>query len=164
VDARDLAGGQKSWEWIKKGAPIRIEIGPRDLEKGTVALARRDLSPREKTFPTMADAVAQIADTLQAIQDALYARALAFRDTNIVKLETREEFAAFFTAQNKDKPEIHGGFALCHWDGTAETEEEIKSQLKVTIRCIPSDAPAEDGCCVWTGKPSTRRVIFAKSY
>jgi prolyl-tRNA synthetase len=164
VDARDIGGGQKSWDWIKKGAPVRIEIGPRDLEKGTVAIARRDLSPKEKTFPTMAEAVAQMPATLQAIQDNLYARALAFRDANMVKIDAKEDFVAYFTAKNKEKPEIHGGFALCHWDGTNETEAEIKEQLKVTIRCIPFDSPDEPGACVWSGKPSTRRVIFAKSY
>jgi prolyl-tRNA synthetase len=102
--------------------------------------------------------------TLQAIQDNLYARALAFRDANMVKIDTKDDFVAYFTAKNKAKPEIHGGFALCHWDGTKETEAEIKEQLKVTIRCIPFDSPEEPGTCVWSGKPSTRRVIFAKSY
>ena len=164
IDERDLPGGTKTWEWIKKGAPVRIEIGPRDLEKGTVAMARRDLSPKEKTFPLAAEVPALLPAVLQEIQDTLYARALAFRDANICKIDTKDEFVAFFTAQRKERPEIHGGFALCHWDGSAETEAEIKDALKVTIRCIPENAPAENGECVWSGKPSRRRVIFAKSY
>jgi prolyl-tRNA synthetase len=81
-----------------------------------------------------------------------------------VKIETKEEFVRFFTAQKKDKPEIHGGFASAHWDGSAEVEAEIKEELKVTIRCIPFDGPEEDGVCVWSGRPSKRRVFFAKSY
>ncbi len=162
VDKRDLTGGVKSWEWIKKGVPVRVEIGPRDLEKGTVAFARRDRGHKEKTFPTNAELLASIATTLQEIHDTLLARATTLRDTHTVKIETREDFVKFFTA--KDDSKISGGFALAHWDGTAETETEIKEQLKVTIRCIPADAPAEDGPCVWSGKPSKRRVLFAKSY
>jgi prolyl-tRNA synthetase len=162
VDKRDLTGGVKSWEWIKKGVPVRVEIGPRDLEKGTVAFARRDRGHKEKSFPTNAELLASIATTLQEIHDTLLARATALRDTHTVKIETREDFVKFFTA--KDDSKISGGFALAHWDGTAETEAEIKEQLKVTIRCIPADAPEEDGPCVWSGKPSKRRVLFAKSY
>ena len=86
------------------------------------------------------------------------------RDAHTVTIESRDEFVAFFTAKNGDRPEIHGGFALAHWDGSAEVEAEIKEQLKVTIRCIPFDAPNEEGKCVWSGRPSARRVIFAKSY
>lgn len=164
LDARDIAGGTKSWEWIKKGAPIRVEIGPRDLEKGACAVARRDRAHKEKTFPTTADFVASAATTLQEIQDGLLARATELRDANMVKLDTWEEFTAYFTPKSADKPEIHGGFALAHWDGTRETEDLIKNELKVTIRCIPSNAPAEDGKCVRTGRPSTRRVVFAKAY
>jgi prolyl-tRNA synthetase len=144
--------------------PARVEIGPRDLEKGTVAVARRDRAHKEKAFPTAEELVANIGGTLQEIHDALYARAQALRDEHTVKIETKEEFVRFFTAQRKDKPEIHGGFASAHWDGSAEVETEIKDALKVTIRCIPSDAPAEEGKCVWSGRPSTRRVLFAKSY
>ena len=81
-----------------------------------------------------------------------------------MKLESKVAFIAFFTAQNKDKAEIHGGFALAHWDGTPEVETEIKEALKVTIRCIPFDSPVEDGQCVWSGRPSRKRVLFAKSY
>jgi len=164
LDARDIAGGTKSWEWIKKGAPIRVEIGPRDLEKGACAVARRDRAHKEKTFPTTTEFVASAAATLQEIQDGLLARATALRDENMVKIDTWEEFAAYFTPKSTEKPEIHGGFVLAHWDGTRETEDLIKNELKVTIRCIPTNASAEEGKCVRTGRPSTRRVVFAKSY
>jgi prolyl-tRNA synthetase len=143
---------------------VRVEIGPRDLEKGTVAVARRDRAHKEKTFPTADELVAGIENTLQEIHEALLARATVLRDQNTVKIDSKEEFVRFFTAQKKDKPEIHGGFASAHWDGSAEVEAEIKDELKVTIRCIPFDAPEEDGVCVWSGRPSKRRVLFAKSY
>ena len=101
---------------------------------------------------------------LQEMQDGLLARATALRDAHTVKLDTKEEFYAFFTAQNPQKPELHGGFALAHWDGSAEVEEQIKNDLKVTIRCIPSGESDEPGACIISGRPSARRVVFAKSY
>ena len=164
VDQRDVGGGTKSWEWIKKGVPIRVEIGPRDLEKGSVAVARRDRGPKEKEFLPNADFVAQAGAILESIQANLLAKATAYRDANTVQIDTREAFYEFFTAKNAGKPEIHGGFALAHWNGSREVEEQIKNDLKVTIRCIPSDAPEEDGRCILTGEPSRRRVVWAKSY
>ena len=164
IDKRDIGGGQKNWEWIKKGVPLRVEIGPRDLEKGSVAVARRDRGPKEKEFLPTADFVAKCATTLEEIQDALLARATALRDANTVKIDTKEEFYAFFTAKNSDKPEIHGGFVLAHWNGSAEVEQKIKDDLKVTIRCIPFSGTEEDGKCILTGEPSQRRVVWAKSY
>ena len=164
IDKRDINGGQKSWEWIKKGIPLRVEIGPRDLEKGSVFVGRRDKEAKDKTGYPMSEFVQSATAILQEIQETLYARALAFRDQNIVKIDSKEEFYQFFTPKNADKPEIHGGFALAHWDGSAETEEKIKEELKVTIRCIPFEATPEAGVCPFTGKPSAQRVIFAKSY
>jgi prolyl-tRNA synthetase len=164
IDKRDLGGGQKSWEWIKRGVPVRVEIGPRDLEKGTVAVARRDRGHKEKAFPTNDEFVSTIAATLQEIHDTLISRATKLRDENTVKIDSKEDFVRFFTSQRKEKPEIHGGFALAHWDGSAEVEAQIKEELKVTIRCIPDNAPTEEGKCVWSGRPSTKRVLFAKSY
>ncbi len=164
VDARDLNGGVKSWEWIKKGVPIRVEIGPRDLEKGTVAVTRRDKGVKEKEFLPMEEFASRVPGLLQAIQTNLYERALAHRDANTRDIDTTEEFYAFFTPKDANKPEIHGGFARAHWDGTPETEAKIKEDLKVTIRCIPADAPEEDGLSIVSGKPSKRRVLWAKSY
>lgn len=164
IDARDLGGGVKSWEWIKKGVPIRIEIGPRDLEKGSVALARRDRSPKEKEFLPSGEAPARVPAILEEIQSALLARATEFRDTHTRRIDSKEDFYAFFTPKNAGKPEIHGGFALTHWNGSAAVEEQIKADLKVTIRCIPFEEHSEPGVCPFTGEPSRQRVVWAKSY
>ncbi len=166
VDARDIGGGTKTWEWIKKGAPIRIEVGPRDVEKGSVALARRDKGPKEKAFIPVDEAVGGIVDTLQEIQDNLLARAKGFLDENLVEFDDIEKFRAFFTPENADKPEIHGGFALVHWAGSTEDEEALQAELKITVRCIPKDADLRGGkgTCIYTGKEAEGRVIFAKSY
>ncbi len=177
VDQRDLGGGAKNWEWIKKGVPLRVELGPRDLESGNVAVTRRDGvvvaggadpgNPRGKTFLPKNEFVRAVAATLEAMQQNLFERALAFRDAHTRVIERKEEFYDFFTPQNSAKPEIHGGFALAHWNGSAAVEEQVKNDLKVTIRCIPFDDPAhppEPGRCVITGEPSPRRVLWAKSY
>lgn len=164
IDQRDAGGGVKNWEWIKKGVPLRVEIGPRDIEKASVAVSRRDRGPKEKEFPVQAEFVASVGSILESIQSGLLARATAFRDEHTRTLDSAEEFRAFFTPQNSEQPEIHGGFALAHWDGTAETEEKIKSELKVTIRCIPRGTETEAGVCPWSGCPSKQRVVFAKSY
>ena len=163
VDKRDLAGGTKSWDWIKRGCPVRIELGPRDLASGTVGLCRRDQGAKAKEFVPADQAVATIPELLQSIQDTLYARALAFQEQHTRAIDSREEFYAFFTAQNPDKPESHGGFALTHWNGSSEVEAKIKEDLKVTIRCIPFGA-GESGVCPFSGQPSARRVVWAKSY
>ncbi|MEX1118250.1 MAG: proline--tRNA ligase [Terrimicrobiaceae bacterium] len=164
VDTRDLGGGVKSWEWIKKGLPIRIEIGPRDLEQGTVALSRRDQPPKSKTFLPMTECVSAVGSLLAEIQEALLARAEAFLAEHRRPIDTKEEFYTYFTAQNSQKPELHGGFALTHWDGSPEVEEQIKNDLKVTIRCIPFDENPEPGVCPFSGRPSRQRVVWAKSY
>jgi prolyl-tRNA synthetase len=164
VDKRDIGGGQKNWEWIKRGVPIRVELGPRDLEKGSVAVTRRDRGPKEKEFLATGDFTARAEEILQAIQDGLLARATQLRDANTVTFDSKEEFYAFFTPKNPEKPELHGGFARSHWCGSPECEAKIKEELKVTIRCIPFDAANENGGCVYCGSPSSKRVVFAKSY
>lgn len=166
VDERDLGGGVKNWEWIKKGVPVRIEIGPRDLEKGSVAMTRRDGGHRDKAFIANDEAVAAMPATLQSIQDALLERARVFREEHTKEIVSADEFQAFFTPKNGEQPEIHGGFALGHWGGSVEDEEVLQQESKVTIRCIPSDPDlrGESGTCVITGKPAEGRVIFAKAY
>jgi len=141
-----------------------VEIGPRDIEKGSVAVSRRDRGPKEKEFPAQADFVAGAGALLESIQAGLLERATRFRDEHTRKIDSADEFRSFFTPENAAQPEIHGGFALAHWDGTRETEEMIKNELKVTIRCIPRDGETESGIDPFSGKPSARRVIFAKSY
>ncbi len=164
IDRRDAGGGVKNWEWIKKGVPLRVEIGPRDLEKGVVAVSRRDRGPKDKEFPEQAVFVAGAGQQLEAMQAALLARATEFRDTHTVSIDSADDFRSFFTPQNAAQPEIHGGFALAHWDGTRETEEKIKDELKVTIRCIPRTPEPEPGICPFSGQPSRQRVVFAKAY
>jgi prolyl-tRNA synthetase len=164
VDQRDLQGGVKSWEWIKKGVPIRVEIGPRDLEAGTVFVGRRDPGPKEKTSFKRDEFACLVPEILQSIQDAIYERATKFRLDHTRIIETKEEFYEFFTPKNAEKPEIHGGFALTHWNGSPEVEAKIKEDLKVTIRCIPFEEMPMPGKCIFTGEKSDQRVVWAKSY
>jgi len=164
VDRRDLGGGVKNWEWIKKGVPLRVEIGPRDLEKNSVEVSRRDQSVKAKESVPMKELVKRAPEILSSIQDSLYARAKRFREANTRVIESRKEFYDFFTPKNAAKPEMHGGFALAHWNGSREVEEQIKNDLKVTIRVIPMDDSPEPGKCIFTGESSARRVVWAKSY
>jgi prolyl-tRNA synthetase len=164
VDRRDLGGGVKNWEWIKKGVPLRVEIGPRDLEKNSIELSRRNQPVKAKESMPMEEFVVRAPEILTSIQDSLYARAKEFRDANTRVIDSKKEFYDFFTPKNPAKPEIHGGFALAHWNGSREIEEQIKNDLKVTIRAIPLDDPSEPGQCIFTGEPSARRVIWAKAY
>ena len=165
IDDRDMHGGAKNWEWIKKGAPIRVEIGPRDVEKGSVAVARRDKPHKEKQFIEAQEFLEEVGNILQQIQSNLLEEATEFRNSNMQKIDSMEEFIKFFTPSNTEKPEIHGGFALCHWAGSNEEEEKIAKDYKVTIRCIPhGDQFSEEGTCILTGKPSNRRVVFSKAY
>src|SRR5438094_2279489 len=164
VDRRDLGGGVKNWEWIKKGVPLRLEIGPRDLEKNSAAVSRRDQPVKAKESMKIDEFAARAPEILASIQDSLHARAKNFRDANTQVISSKKDFYDFFTPKNSAKPEIHGGFALAHWNGSREVEEQIKNDLKVTIRVIPVDDSAEPGQCIFTGEPSARRVIWAKSY
>jgi len=164
VDSRDVGGGGKSWEWIKKGVPIRIEIGPRDLAQGTAAVSRRDRPHKEKDFVAVEEIPGRIAAILNEIQTNLLDRATAFRDSHLVRIDSKEDFYRFFTPENPAKPEIHGGFALTHWSGSADVEEKIKADLKVTIRCVPFEENPESGTCPFSGEPSRQRVYWAKSY
>ena len=156
VDDRDtLRPGFKFAEWELKGVPVRIAMGPRDLQNGTAEVARRDTLTKETV--NVEGIEEHIHRLLRDIQQNIYDKALAFRDANIRKCDDWEEF----------KTEIQkGGFLLCHWDGTAETEQKIKDETKATIRCIPVDSCVceEEGKCIYTGKPSHRRVVFAISY
>ena len=164
VDARDVTGSNKGWEWIKKGVPIRAEIGPRDLASGSAFVGRRDKGVKEKGGMPLADLVANVGTILAEIQGALYARAEAHLRENTKEIDTEAEFRAFFTPKNPEKPEIHGGFASTHFCGDSALEERLKEELKVTIRCIPFLENPQPGTCPFTGQPSAQRVIFAKSY
>jgi len=169
LDTRDLRGGEKTWGWVKKGAPLRVEVGPRDVAAGSVFAARRDTG--EKRGVPRAEFVANIAATLGEIQDNLLARAKAFRAANTRIIETESDLYSWFTPANKDKPEIHAGFALAHWNGDPAIEARVKKDLNVTIRCVPLDDEVAGitgnltaGRCIFTGEPSKQRVVFAKAY
>jgi prolyl-tRNA synthetase len=164
VDEREMRGGEKVWSWIKKGVPLRIEIGPRDIASNTLGIARRDRAPKETTSKTREELLATVTQLLDEVHTCIYEKARNFRDANIKKIDTKEEFYAFFTPKNKEQPEIHGGFAFCHFSGDPDVEETVKKDLNVTIRCIPLDSPEEPGICIISGKPSRRRVLFAKAY
>ena len=167
VDRRDLGGGVKNWEWIKKGVPVRIELGPRDLKSGNVAISRRDKGVKDREFLRTQELVGRAGELLDSVQQNLFNRAKQFRDQHTRAIDSKAEFYDFFTSKNPEKPEIHGGFARAHWNGSRDVEEQVKDDLKVTIRCIPFDDPAhpaESGRCVISGGSSTRRVLWAKSY
>ncbi len=146
--------GWKFAQYELQGVPVRLAIGPKDLEKGTVELARRDTLTKE--FIKQDELVEKVKDLMVEIQDNLFNKALNYRNEHISKVEDFETFKKVL----KEK----GGFISAHWDGTAETEERIKELTKATIRCIPFDAENESGNCVLTGKPSNQRVLFAKAY
>jgi prolyl-tRNA synthetase len=129
-----------------------------------VALSRRDQPPKQKEFLPQFEVTSQVATILDAIQENLLCRATAFRDAQTRVIDSKEDFYEYFTPKNAEKPEIHGGFALAHWNGSAEVEAKIKEDLKVTIRCIPLEENPEAGTCIFTGEPSRLRVVFAKSY
>ena len=146
--------GFKFAEWELKGVPLRVAIGSRDLANGTVEIARRDIQTKETT--EQVGLAKKINSLLDEIQDNIYQKALKYRDEHITEVNSYEEF--------KRVLEEKGGFISCHWDGTVETEKRVKEETKATIRCIPLDAKLEEGQCVFTGKPSNKRVLFAKAY
>jgi len=146
--------GFKFAEWELKGVPVRIAVGPKDLENGTFEVARRDTLTKEVVFKD--EIAAYISDLLEQIQKELFEKALNYRDTHITEVNSFEEF--------KEVIDRKGGFVSAHWDGTAATEEKIKDLTKATIRCIPLDRVEEAGSCVFTGGSSVGRVLFAKAY
>ncbi|RYY30141.1 MAG: proline--tRNA ligase, partial [Chitinophagaceae bacterium] len=146
--------GWKFAEYEKKGVPVRVAIGARDVENNTVEVARRDT--REKQSVSLDGFTTTISDLLNDIQQSMFNKALAHRDAHITRVDSWEEFQSVL----KEKT----GFISAHWDGTAETEDKIKELTKATIRCIPLDNPQEEGKCIFTGKPSKERVLFAQAY
>ncbi len=154
-DERDTqTPGFKFADYELKGVPLRIAIGPRDVENNTLEIARRDT--KEKTSITIDTAVNYVVDMLETIQQNIYQKALAYRTEHTTVINTYEEFKKVLDSK--------GGFVLAHWDGTAETEKRIKDETKATIRCIPLNNKQEVGACVLTGAPSSQRVVFARAY
>lgn len=163
LDTRDLRGGEKAWQWIKRGAPIRVEVGPRDMDNDAVFLARRDRGHKDKETVARSDFVETISALLTEIQDGMLTTALEHRQANTKQIDTEEAFYAYFNNDNES------GFAMTHFSGDVELEDRIKKDLAVTVRCIPTPGQGlpgadEPGTCPFTGKPSACRVVWAKSY
>lgn len=164
IDKRDRRGGEKNWEWIKKGVPLRLEVGPRDIEAQAVMAARRDRPIKEKQSMPIEQLLNQVETILDEIQNNYFHQAASYREAHIYRnIETFDQLKAFFTPKNEDKPEIHGGFVLAKWCGDPATEEVLK-EFKVTIRCLPLNQSGTKGRCVLTGKEAVLDAIFAKSY
>ena len=156
LDDRDThKPGFKFAEWELKGVPVRLAMGPRDMENNTIEIARRDTGEKE-SFDLANDLTAKVNDLLDQIQENIFKKALDYRAGHTTEVDSYEDF--------KKVLEDKGGFVSAHWDGTAETEEKIKEETKATIRCIPIDMKEEAGKCIYSGNPSKGRVLFAKAY
>jgi prolyl-tRNA synthetase len=162
-DTRDIASAEKKWEWIKKGAPLILEIGPKDIEGGKVCITRRDQMEQGKRFVVRNEFVGGVGTELAAIQQNLFEQALAFQKARTVTLTTRAEFDAYFS-KNADNSFVSGqGFVRAKWSGDPASLAVLEA-LGVTIRCIPFDQDKKTGICVLTGAPATQDVIFARAY
>ncbi len=161
VDDSDKRGGEKKWFHIKRGVPIRLEVGPRDIKNDSLFVGRRD-QPKSFGMPRI-EFVERVSEILEEMQQGLYDRALKLRMDNTQQINSFDEFKAFFTPENEAKPEVHGGFAECYFVDCPETDA-LLVPLKVTPRCMPVDREVEPGVCIFTGKPTQTRGVFAKSY
>lgn len=157
VDLRPLTGGEKAWSWVKKGIPIRLEIGNKECHAQTVFMGRRDKTYKERTSENRNALIENICGILDDIQTNLFTKARTFRDTHSVHIENEKDFYTYFKEQGS-------GFAYAHWNGSASVEEKLKKDLGVTIRCIPFLDQALPGKCIFTGESSAQEVIFAKAY
>lgn len=165
VDTREMNAGEKSWQWVKKGIPVVVEVGPRDIANQAVLVGRRDKSRKERVSMDRAAFIDGISAILDAMQQNLFLRAKAYSEEHTRIITTWDEFQRFFTPENKERPEIHGGFALSHWCEKSACEERINDALSVTIRCIPFDSENYGaGKCIACGCEAQKRVVFAKSY
>ena len=160
LDDRDI-GGARGWEWVKKGVPVRIELGPRDIEKNCVSMARRDQPSSKKASMNREAFISEIPAILENIQESIFNRAILYRKENTFQMDDKKKFYNLF---EKASGYNNGAFVMAHWCGSDKCEEMIKKDLSVTIRCIPFDSPAETGVCIYCGSASSRRVLFAKAY
>lgn len=158
VDTRETGG--KKWDWIKKGVPIRLEIGPRDLEGNKVCLNRRDQAPNQKEFISQEELISRLTDELQSVQDGLLKRATEFRDEHLKEFSRLADMEANFADNGS------ADWALVAWAGSREEEETLSKKHKITIRCLPNGDLGQgvEAPCILTGVPTTQRVIFARSY
>src|SRR5262249_12229576 len=149
-------GGEKAWSWVKKGVPIRLEIGKKECSANTVFMGRRDREYKNRMTISRSEFLHNVKTELDDLQTHLLLRAKEFRNTNSVTLQNKQDFYDFFKGD--------GGFALAHWSSDPAVEAQIKQDLGVTTRCLPLDEPSGPGVCIFTGKPSQQAVIFAKAY
>jgi prolyl-tRNA synthetase len=157
IDERELTGGEKAWSWVKKGVPFRVEVGMKECQNNSVFVGRRDKEYKDRVSQDKNTFVTTLTEQLEAIQNTLLERARKFREDNTTEIHAEKDFYEFFKAD--------GGFALAHWNGSAEIEAKIKQDLNVTIRCIPIHAEKpQSGTCIFSGEASLQQVIFAKSY
>jgi len=164
VDERDIRPVDKKWEWIKKGAPIRLEIGFRDLEADSVFMSRRDRPIKEAQSVSRQNIVADVTSALPEIQDNYFDQARALLDKHTYRnIGDFEAFTAFFTPENLEKPEIHGGFVRAKWCENPACEQKA-ADIKVTIRCLPFDQSESEGKCVICGSAAKTDAVFAKAY
>lgn len=164
IDSRDMRGGDKNWQWVKKGVPVRVEVGPRDVSENKVVLYRRDKEPKEKSFMTLNEAKGSLTSILNQIQANFQADARNLRETYTrTDITTFGQLSEFFTPKNSEKPEIHGGFVLAHFHDSALVPEKLK-ELKLTVRCKPLEQEESEGICIVTGQKTKSRAIFAKAY
>ena len=161
LDDRDIRGGEKVWQHIKKGVPIRLEVGPRDIASDSVFMGRRDFSPKDKSGVSREEFVTRVPEILGEIQKGLYDKALKFREDRTRTIDNLDEFREFFSSEAEGG--FAGGFALSHFADDGGGEALLK-ELKVTPRCIPVDEAGNLGECIFTGKPGSRLTVFAKAY
>jgi len=163
IDHRDI-GGARGWDWIKKGIPVRVEIGPRDIARDSVYVGRRDKAHNEKVSLKRDQFVGEITNILDEIQNSLFTRAQKFSKEHTQTFDDRKAFYDFFTSKNSQNPEIHGGFAASPWCGNEACELKLKDELGVTIRCLPFEHENSKGSCICCDKPGKFRAVFAKAY
>jgi len=160
VDSRDLQGGAKKWEWVKKGVPLRVEIGPRDLESRKVCVSRRDQAANEKSFLDREDFINEAGNLLQDVQDSLLTKATILRDENISDCTDLVNFEKHWDVSDDKQP----GWLLCPWAGSVEEEESLAKKHKISIRCIPQSMQKGASTCILTGKNTSQWVLWARSY
>jgi len=160
VDTRDLQGGAKKWDWVKKGVPLRVEIGPRDLESRKVCVSRRDQPANEKAFLDRNDFIQEVGDLLQSIQDSLLEKATTLRDSNITTCEDLTSFEQHWNVSDDAQP----GWLLCPWNGSKEEEEALAKKHRISIRCIPQGMQKGASTCILTGANTSQWVLWARSY
>ena len=156
IDDRDIRGGEKKWQWVKRGVPVRIEVGPRDIAEKKLSVGRRDMSGKPN-FVLRDEFIANVGTILAEIQQGLFDRAEKARTEATVSVDQLPQFEEFFA---EGAP---GGLAYCHFVDGPEMEAKLK-QMKVTVRCVPIGLTEESGKCLFTGQPSTRRGVFARAY